>query len=412
MNHLCLAFDRLHAGYLGCFGNTWIATPAFDRFAADALLFHQAHVDTTDATEAYESLWRGTHRLERLLRPYDPPRPALAEAARAAGLHTLLVTDDPSVGGHAAGAAFDDALVLEGPEGEVAAAAGVDETHTARFFAAAIDRLADVPEPFFAWIHARSLAGAWDAPPEFRDRYVEEDDPPAPTFTRLERRELPADVDLDERFGLSQAYAAQIALLDVCLGGLLEHLDERGLDERTNVGLLSVRGLALGEHSAVGPWDDRLQAETVRVPWLLRPADRRIARCRSQALVQPADWYAAWVELVGGAADQGRYWSRSVLPSTTAGPSQPRDRAVVVGRTETGIAVPGWYLRRCGDPDGAGDALYVKPDDFWEANDVAARCADVAASLRALDDAVRRAVADGVDPPPLADDDVLVVGAG
>lgn len=411
MNHLCIAFDRLHAGYLGCFGNTWGATPAFDRFASDAFLFHQAHVDAVDLSEAYESLWRGTHRLERLLRPNDPPRRTLAEVARDAGLRTVLITDDPAVGGHAAGAAFDDALLLETPEGDVAAAANVDETHTARFFAAAIDKLAATSEPFFAWIHAQALAGAWDAPPEFRDRFVDEDDPPAPTFTRLERRELPPDVDLDERFGLSQAYAGQTALLDVGLGGLLEHLDEHGLDARTNVGLLSVRGLPLGEHSAVGPFDDRLQAETVRVPWLLRLADRRGAHRRSQALVQPPDWYAAWAELLTGREVERRYWSRSLLPLLDGETSRQRDRAVVVGLRETGLAVPGWYLRRCGPPDGAGDMLFVRPDDYWEANDVAARCADVVESLRSLDDAVRSAVAAGADPAPLAEDDVLVVGA-
>lgn len=412
MNHLCVVLDRLQLGYLGCFGNTWTATPAVDRFAAGSALFHRAYADTVDLAEAYESLWRGSHRLERVL-GVAPSGPSLVESARAAGCHTLLITDDPTVGGHVAGAAFDDSVVLDPPEGPIEPAATVDVTQTARLFAEALERLSGLPEPFFVWIHAQALEGAWDAPAMFRDRYVDEDDPPAPTFTRLEPRRLSADVDLDERFGIYQAYAGQVTLVDACLGGLLEHLEESGLDARTNLGLLSPRGMPLGEHLVVGAIEEQLHVAAVQVPWLLRTPNRPIVRGRSQALVQTPDWYAAWRELLGSPPVTPRFGCRSFLPIVADDASGTRDRAVVVGTRETGIATPAWYLRTVAADDvaathePAADQLFVKPDDFWEASDVAPRCLDVVDGLRQLHDATRAALAAGREPEPLPDDDVL-----
>ncbi len=38
MNAICIIVDRLQAGYLGPYGNTWIDTPSFDRLASQSFL--------------------------------------------------------------------------------------------------------------------------------------------------------------------------------------------------------------------------------------------------------------------------------------------------------------------------------------------------------------------------------------
>ena len=48
MNAICLVFDRLHAGYLGAYGNSWIETPAFDRLASQSFLFDRALIDSPE----------------------------------------------------------------------------------------------------------------------------------------------------------------------------------------------------------------------------------------------------------------------------------------------------------------------------------------------------------------------------
>ena len=42
MNAICLVIDRLHAGYVGAYGNTWIETPAMNRLASQSFLLDQA----------------------------------------------------------------------------------------------------------------------------------------------------------------------------------------------------------------------------------------------------------------------------------------------------------------------------------------------------------------------------------
>ena len=75
MNAICLVFDRLHAGYVGAYGNSWIDTPWLDRLASQSLLLDCALVDSPDLERLYRSYWQGWHAL----------CPAAARAAAVAG---------------------------------------------------------------------------------------------------------------------------------------------------------------------------------------------------------------------------------------------------------------------------------------------------------------------------------------
>src|SRR5262245_10609909 len=60
-NAICLVIDGLHAGYLGAYGNTWLATPHWDRLACEAVVFDSAFVDTPQVERLYRSYWLGLH---------------------------------------------------------------------------------------------------------------------------------------------------------------------------------------------------------------------------------------------------------------------------------------------------------------------------------------------------------------
>jgi arylsulfatase A-like enzyme len=424
MNLVCICLDRLHWGYLGCYGNTWVATPTFDRLAAEGFVLQNAVCDTPDLASVYESLWRGSHAAERAAGSAPSDRATLIERARAAGLHTMLVTDDVTVGEHPAGAAFDDKAEFD-PATPCEPAADEAATHLSRLFAETIDRLAAIRRPFFLWFHAQALGGPWDAPTSMRNDYADEDDPEPPIFTEVPHRELPDDADLDERFGISQAYAGQVTLVDHCLGGLLEQLEESGLNDDTAVVVFAPRGIALGEHGVVGPFDDRLHGELVQVPWLIRLPGGRGKLGRSHALVQSCDLYWTLAELLEPAHSQtsstdSAAWGRSMLPLVDGTVDELRDRALVVGSNETGIRTRAWYLR-CRAPNAAtadssgtehdetpADQLYLKPDDLWEVNDVADRCPEIVEQLRQVEVVTRAAMHDAVQPPAL--EEVLAEG--
>jgi arylsulfatase A-like enzyme len=46
MNAVCMIIDRLHAGYVGAYGNAWIETPALDRLASRSVVFDRALIDS------------------------------------------------------------------------------------------------------------------------------------------------------------------------------------------------------------------------------------------------------------------------------------------------------------------------------------------------------------------------------
>ncbi|HEY1068570.1 MAG TPA: sulfatase-like hydrolase/transferase, partial [Pirellulales bacterium] len=110
---VCLVVDRLHAGYLGSYGNAWIETPELDRLAAESTVFDSAFVARPTLESLYpNALWLGRHPLEELPAGVDPEAWAAAgglwgEAAggweplpatlQRHGVETILVSDDAYV---------------------------------------------------------------------------------------------------------------------------------------------------------------------------------------------------------------------------------------------------------------------------------------------------------------------------
>src|SRR5437868_1442745 len=91
-----LVIDRLGAGWLGPYGNTWLDTPNFNRLAARSVLCETAIADTADLATSCRGLWTGRHAME----PDDAGMASLPALAAAAGAHTLLVTDDSEIAEH------------------------------------------------------------------------------------------------------------------------------------------------------------------------------------------------------------------------------------------------------------------------------------------------------------------------
>ncbi|HMC09648.1 MAG TPA: hypothetical protein VKH44_00100, partial [Pirellulaceae bacterium] len=85
-----LAIDRLGAGWLGPYGNTWLETPNFNRLAASSVLCETVVAESPDLSASYRSCWTGRHALE----PSSEAWPLLHELAAKAGFSTALVTDE------------------------------------------------------------------------------------------------------------------------------------------------------------------------------------------------------------------------------------------------------------------------------------------------------------------------------
>jgi arylsulfatase A-like enzyme len=405
VNAICLVIDRLHRGFLGAYGNTWVETPAFDRLAAESFALDQMLIDSPRLATLYRSYWQGLHALA----PETEGRPSLPGLLRDAGVHCTLISDDRSVLDHPLAIEFDNTVQIDPPwQSQMAAEGAYEETHLARCFLQIIERVQSARRPFFLWCHLASLGTTWDAPPECRERYWGESDPPLLATADVPDRMLPPGYDPDDLLIYTQAYAGQVALLDTCLGGFLQVLDEGSQAQRTLLAVTAARGFPMGEHLRLGPCDEALHGELVHVPLLLRFPDRLGASARSQALVEPSDLWRTLLD----------WWPKaSVPPSPTAVSLLPlvrneriatRERLVIAGaERERAIRTPAWYLRKAETPE-----LYVKPDDFWEVNDVANRCQEVVECLLDAEDQFEQTIYSGsvADLPALSD--VLLEGLG
>ena len=366
MNAICLVVDRLQAGCLGAFGNSWIETPSFDRLASQSMVFDQMLIDTPRLETLCRSYWQGLHA-------FCPAanRPTLAALLREAGVESGLLTDARSIQELPLAGDFDEIVQIDPPlRMQMAGEGRFHQTHLARCFVQIIDWLQAAPRPFLLWCHLASLGEIWDAPPEFRQRYWEEGDPPPSRSADPPEAHLGKNPDPDEILVATQAYAGQVSLFDACLGGLLEFLQDSPAGEETLLAITSPRGFPLGEHGRIGPCDDALYGELVHVPLMLRFPSGEGAAHRSQALVEPSDLWATLLNWWGLGQQAQSPSALSLMPLIDEQFPWPRDRLCILGDgLQQAIRTPAWYLRA-----GSEMELFAKPDDFWEVNNVAQRC--------------------------------------
>ncbi|HUT92806.1 MAG TPA: sulfatase-like hydrolase/transferase [Thermoguttaceae bacterium] len=403
MNAIVLVIDRLHAGYVGAYGNAWVATPSLDRLAVESVVFDQCLIESPRLESLCRSYWQGRHPLGGAELADD--RPALPSLLRSAGVTTTLLTDEPAVARHPLAGSFDSLVELPRPE-LVEVAAEIDETHLAGCFARLVDWLESPREPFLVWCHLSGLGGPWDAPLEFRARYAEEDDPDPPDSAAVPCEMLPSDYDPDQLLGISQAYAGQVSLLDVCVGALVEALADGPAGRDSLFVLASARGFPLGEHRRVGAYDGSLYGELVHVPLWMRFPDSLGEAVRTPALVRAADLWRTVLDWWGIADLPQSPDAASLMPLAREEVESIRDRVcLVAGGTERAIRTPAWFLREAAEPE-----LFAKPDDRWEVNDVADRCQEVVDLLRSAYAGYQRALSSGAldSLPPL--DEILLTG--
>lgn len=324
---LAITVDRLSAWMLPAYGATWVAARGLDRLAAAGVVF------------------------DRVLAPSLDPR-----ATREALLPFLAGSGFPASGQPVAIAECND---------PGAAAAAVREGGAT-----------------VVACHVATLARAWDAPVELRERYRDEEDLPA-----MEGREVP-DLAVDARTDpdlvnvVRQAYAAEITFLDRRLEDLLVAADES--PHAWTILIAGTSGMPLGLHGQAGlervlPNCISPHGERVHLPVIVRHASGRMAGQRFPGLLAAEDIGAAAAEWLGLGEAGPRLDGRRVAAFFESGLAVPRDRLRIAGLDAAAVATEQWHLVATwpgGREAGLHVALFHKPDDFFEVNDVADRCSE------------------------------------
>jgi len=386
-NILVVIIDGLRASALGAYGNTTFPAPALDRFAAESFLLDECFAPTADLAGIYRALWQSQHPAR-----VDAPRQSLSELLHAAGYQMQLVTDEPRLVALPGAELFDECLQLDAQSGghrPGKRALDIAETQLAQFCAAVGETVKQaVNRPRFVWAHAIGMYGAWDAPLALQQSLLDEGDPPTIESSEPPDFVLPPNDGADEAFRYASTYNAQVMALDDCWGSLLDGVDAAETDAEWLVVLVGTRGYPLGEHSRIGGVDSRLYAEQLHTPCLIRLPDRSGRLARSDALTSHFDLGPTLLEWIECDAHISRAWGdgQSILPLVKSHVASWRSQLLSSSADGAySYRTSDWCLRV--EPERPERALvaelYVRPDDRWEANDVARLCPDVVDELRA-----------------------------
>ncbi|MFN4258047.1 MAG: sulfatase-like hydrolase/transferase [Gemmataceae bacterium] len=392
MKVLLFNIRGLRPAFLGCYGNEWIETPAFDQLAAEGIVLDWHYADHPDPAAAPS--WRtGCYHLPPL-----PGEPAarndssvdVIKLLQQRGVVAWLIHDPrrPALPPLARG--WDNILPI------IDSAEGTAWERTLETVLEAVEQLMHT-EHWLLWVESAYLLPPWELPAEYTTRNFdalsdraepEEDEEAAAGAVDDEEPDMilepwfdPPPGPLDDPDGLrflrlQRTYAAVVSFLDSGLGLLWEELEQRGWDREITLAVTSDHGLPLGEHGVIGAEQSHLHEELIHLPFVARLPGAVAAGRRVAALTQPLDWMPTLLEWFGVPAPETH--GHSLVPLFEEEDRTLRPYACAGKQTAAGcdyvMRSPDWsLLASVGGAAGLPAKLFLKPEDVWEVNDVAPR---------------------------------------
>ncbi len=346
-NAIGVMFDSWQFNYTGCYGNDWIKTPNFDRFAREGVLFENAYGEGMPTVPVRRSLHTGRPYLHDTgWSPLRAKDTMISDLCWGSGIDTALIFDCPMyrLPKHGYTRAFDKVWFLHGHEGDhahyasktlyhykpedfltkehlengdkiiggnvVEATLGeisnylknrqywrsAQDQNVFKVMKEAVHYLENVDRtmPFFLWIDSFDPHEPWDPPsvynPDLKCPYdptYEGVDEFVPLMDKVDG--LYTEKELNH---IRMLYAEKVSVCDAAFGYFMDAIRRLGLEESTLMLIISDHGepMGNGEHGhgimrKCRPWP---YEELVHIPLIIRapglPAGKRIP-----ALVQNYD---------------------------------------------------------------------------------------------------------------------------
>ncbi len=407
---LVITVEGARADLLGAYGSDNALTPRLDRLAAKGIVLDRLFVDSLEPLEHLRSLWTATHRISRATQSDAARSKAMAgggppfsiwQSAEHQSLPAAFITDCPAAAELAEQLGCKSVTLLAPTNSEASecdeAIAAEDPLECALVtpFLVASEGILSGELSGLVWIHSRGLRLPWDAPLELRDRFRDPEDPPPPGTATRPAIEVTAHTDPDAVVGWGQVAAAQMAILDEAVSLVLDAARSRTQSPQWNCVFAGLGGVPIGEHGYIGWHGWGLHETHLACAAILLPRDRLadeslpIGQRRAEVCQLP-DLGQTMANLILNTKDSPDGWSIDLLGAFEAFEMRnlvaPLDHAVVETHCETGTAT--WVRTAAWSGRFAqGDvALYVMPDDRWEACDVASRRLDICDQLQGLRD--------------------------
>lgn len=356
---IIVSFDRLPCAGLGCYGNEWIDTPGFDALAAEGFVFdhhlaEEVRGDTAGLTHRprLEAGWLAA------LRDRGVATTLLHEP------HSELVVDPKAF------------AVVRDCGGEDGLQVAANDLPFARLVQRATAVLTESsPSDRLLWLSSAGLPDGCRPPEGALDLYIEE----------FAQHEIDWEALSPEAFGRHPAIrAAYLSIIDHWLGQLREAIGK--LSDPALLIVIGCEGLIWQPVPRRYSTPGGLETQCTESPWLLWANNGSVSPGRSAALVQLSDLPPTVAEWMSSTDSQPSTlnFQLSLWPLIRGERTTHRETAVTRGsdgatsvRTATESVV---------SPPNATDArAFLKPEDAWDVNDVAASMPEVVARLVAAE---------------------------
>ncbi len=357
-NVLLLTVDTLRADHLGAYGYPIPTSPAFDRLAAEGVLFLDAITPVPTTAPALASMLTGRHAdghgVTENFGHLPSHLPSLARTFQEAGYRTAGFYGNGALQ-NGFGAGFETFEPF-----------GRSWLTTDRQGAQRIaSRLRSLAEPWFVWVHFFDPHGPYNSsPPDRSANFAYPEDSGLDRVLKLSTvngvfGEIPRYQQLGGRTRLGdyvRLYDGVIAGTDDAIATLRSVLEEIDALDDTLVVITADHGEALGEDDYFFQHGTLLHPPGVHIPLLLRHPDLP-AGLRTAAPASLVDLYPTIVGLVGLEAPPGLVGTdlRPALRDSADEAERTRFAYTVTPSRSTSIRRGRWELRGAPGENGAID---------------------------------------------------------
>jgi arylsulfatase A-like enzyme len=351
-NLVLVVIDTLRADHLGTYGYPKPTSPEIDAIGRSGLVFENVVAQSSWTTPATASILTGLdpdhHGAHELGQPLRTDATTLAERLRTAGYRTAAFVTNVNVRGELGfQRGFDEYRYfpeeksrpgMHAPAREVVAAA-------LRWIEDGKDR----DEPFFVYLHLSEPHAPYAPDADLLERMR----PPGPVPPIASEQDVfrAASRSQEMREGANLAYLkalydAEIATVDRAIGTLVQGIERAGVGAGTVLAITADHGEELADRGKFGHGHG-LHRELVRVPLVLRLADRRDAGRRVSAQARQVDVAPTLLAAVGlpGAADgiDGTSLIDTEAPGAGAVAQSEAFTATSLGQNEaSALVTPQW----------------------------------------------------------------------
>ncbi len=411
---LVVTIDTLRSDRLACYGSPHMKTPAFDRLAAEGVMFADCTSPIPETSPAHLSILSGLypkiHGNRQNGTALDSTIAILPEVFQEAGYFTAgFVSGFPLASKFGFSRGFDhyddylvDGFTTQGGKVQGTERGGEKTVDSFLFWLRKMD------DPFLAWVHLFDPHATYAAPGPYRRMYYSGDERDAANRW-MEGIELPAYLMLDGVTDVQYPialYEGEVTYVDHQLDRILGGLGDKGILDETLVVVVADHGESLTEHSYFFGHSHFLYQPSVKVPLFFRwpgnlPAGRVVLEPAS--IIDLAGTICEMLGLSPAMPANGR----SLLPLIhgAARKTEPLfvERSTLAGPEMGAVRLGVWKYVRSSE---RGEELYHLESDPGEGRNLAASNREQVAKLRAMLD---QWSADDEAPTAILDEDTREV---